>query len=280
MRTLLAAVGGLLAVLLAGAALCGAWADQRVLDRAGFVSLAAPLGDDAGFRSALAATITEEVAGSAELPAGLQELVRPIVERTAGAMTELAGFPRALNESLALSHAHTFSGTSGGEAAVTLDIAPMVALAVSRVADALGTNIRSPEQVLLPLGSAEAGGVLASVRDLPSLWWVAAVAAAAALVLMLLAARRPATALAWAGIGAGLLGAVLWLAAGLAPPLAVNAAGESALAQVFLGRLVELAVADFRPWAAVFAGAGLVIAVAGFTLRAVLGGARRAGPTG
>jgi hypothetical protein len=87
-------------------------------------------------------------------------------------------------------------------------------------------------------------------------------------------------ALAWAGIGAGLLGGVLWLAAGLAPPLAVNAAGESALAQVFLGRLVELAVADFRPWAAVFAGAGLVVAVAGFTLKAVLGGARRTGPTG
>ena len=47
MRVLLAMLSGLLAVLLAGAALCGAWANQRVFDRDGFVSLAAPLGSDA-----------------------------------------------------------------------------------------------------------------------------------------------------------------------------------------------------------------------------------------
>ena len=47
MRALLAVLSGLLAVLLAGAALGGAWANQRVFDRDGFVSLAAPLGGDA-----------------------------------------------------------------------------------------------------------------------------------------------------------------------------------------------------------------------------------------
>jgi hypothetical protein len=279
-RALLAALSGLLAVLLAGAALCGAWANQRVFDRDGFVSLAAPLGSDAEFRAALASAVTEEVAGTEDLPAGLRELVRPIVERTAGAVTELDGFPHALNETLANSHTLTFSGTTGSEAGITLDIAPIVGLAVTRVADALGTNLPVPERVLVPLGSAQTAGQLTFWQDLAAQWWVAALAAAAALVLMLLAARRSTTALAWAGIGTALLGGILWLAAVQVPPLAEGAAGSSELAATFVGRLAGMAVADFRSWAIVFAGIGLVVAVAGFTLRALLGGDRRKKATG
>lgn len=280
MRVLLAMLSGVLAVLLAGAALCGAWANQRVFDRDGFVSLAAPLGSDAQFRAALAASVTEELAGSEALPAGLRELVRPIVERTAGAVTELDGFPHALNETLANSHTLTFSGRTGSEAGITLDIAPIVGLAVTRVADALGTNLPLPERVLVPLGSAKTADQLTFWQHLAAQWWVAALAAAAALVLMLLAARRSTTALAWAGLGAALLGGILWLAAAQVPPLAEGAAGSSELAAAFVGRLAGLAVADFRTWAAVFAGTGLVVAVAGFTLRALLGGDRRKKATG
>ncbi|MGM0928811.1 MAG: hypothetical protein ACQEXN_03755 [Actinomycetota bacterium] len=280
MRALLTVLSGLLAVLLAGAALVGAWASERVFDRDGFVSLAAPLGSDAEFRAALASAVTEQLPGGDDLPAGLQELVRPIVERTAGAVTELDGFPRALNETLANSHTLTFSGTTGSEAGITLDIAPIVGLAVTRVADALGANLPVPDRVLVPLGSAPTAGLLAFWQDLAAQWWVAALAAAAALVLMLLAARRSTTALAWAGLGAALLGGILWLAAVQVPPLAVGAAGSSELAATFAGRLAGLAVADFRSWAAVFAGTGLVLAVAGFTLRALLGGDRRERATG
>lgn len=280
MRALLALVSGVLAVLLAGAALCGAWANQRVFDRSGFVSLAAPLGNDAGFRTELAAAVTDEVAGSADLPAGLQELVRPIVERTAGAVTELDGFPHAFNESLARSHTQTFSAEAGGEAAFTLDIGPVVGLAVTRVAEALGAELPVPEQVLVPLGSAQAAETLSLLQDLSGQWWLAALAAAAAVVLMLLAARRSTIALAWAGIGAGLLGGLLWLAAGQAPSLAEDAVGGNALAREFTGRLAELGAADFQAWAAMFAGASLVVAVVGFTLRTLLGGDQRSRPTG
>lgn len=280
MRALLATLSGLLAVLLAGAALCGAWANQRVFDRDGFVSLAAPLGGDAEFRAALASAVTEEVSGSADLPAGLQQLVLPIVERTAGAVTELDGFPQALNEALANSHTLTLSGKTGSDAGITLDIAPIVDLAVTRVAEALGTNLPVPERVLVPLGSAQTASQLAFWQDLAAQWWLAALLAGGALVLMLLAARRRTTALAWAGIGAAVLGGILWLAAVQVPPLAEGAAGRSELAAAFVGRLAALAVADFRPWAAVFAGVGLVVAVAGFTLRALLGGDRRQKATG
>jgi hypothetical protein len=76
------------------------------------------------------------------------------------------------------------------------------------------------------------------------------------------------------------LGGILWLAAVQVPPIAEGAVGSSELAATFAGRLAGLAVADFRPWAAVFAGAGLVVAVAGFTLRALLGGDRRKKATG
>ncbi|TJY71401.1 hypothetical protein E4J89_03890 [Arthrobacter sp. CAU 1506] len=280
MRAVLALVSGLLAVLLAGAALCGAWANQRVFDRDGFVSLAAPLGGDAEFRAALASAVTEEVSGSANLPAGLQQLVLPIVERTAGAVTELDGFPQALNEALANSHTLTLSGKTGSEAGITLDIAPIVDLAVTRVAEALGTNLPVPERVLVPVGSAQTASQLAFWQDLAAQWWVAALLAGGALMLMLLAARRRTTALAWAGIGAAALGGLLWLVAVQVPPLAEGAAGRSELAAAFVGRLAALAVADFRPWAAVFAGVGLVVAVAGFTLRALLGGDRRNKATG
>ncbi|MET1155611.1 hypothetical protein [Arthrobacter sp.] len=280
MRASLAMLSGLLAVLLAGAALGGVWATQRVFDRDGFLSLAAPLGSDAEFRAALASAVTEEVAGSADLPAGLQELVRPIVERSAGTVTELEGFPEALNETLANSHTLTFSGTSGSDAGITLDIAPIMGLAVTRVADALDTTLPVPDRVLVPLGSAKTAGVLTFWQDLAAQWWVAALAAAAALVLMLLAARRSTTALAWAGIGTATMGGILWLAAMQVPALGEGAAGSSELAATFVGRLAGLAVADFRSWAAAFAGTGLVIAVAGFTLRALLGGDRGKKATG
>ncbi|MFT4469551.1 hypothetical protein ACMX2H_06515 [Arthrobacter sulfonylureivorans] len=279
MRALLATLSGLLAVLLAGAALCGAWANQRVFDRDGFVSLAAPLGGDAEFRTALASAVTEEVSGSADLPAGLQQLVLPIVERTAGAVTELDGFPQALNEALANSHTLTLSGKTGSEAGITLDIAPIVDLAVTRVAEALGTNLPVPERVLVPVGSAQTASQLAFWQDLAAQWWLAALLAGGALALMLLAARRRTTALAWAGVGAAALGGLLWLAAVQVPPFA-EGAGRSELAAAFVGRLAAMAVADFRPWAAVFAGVGLVVAVAGFTLRALLGGDRRQKATG
>ena len=230
MRSVLALVLGLVTLVMTAVAVPAAWSSQNLTNQQGFVELAAPMGQDAKFRSALAAAIAEEVRNQSQLPPGLQELVDPIIARAAGAVTGLEEFPQAWNEALAKSHALTLEAEGPGEGALRLDIAPIVALAIQRVADTLGTEIPVQEELIVDIGQADQQQSVDLVQRVANEWrWIAA-GALAGLLLTLLVARRASTALAWLGIGAVILSVGFWLAAEAAPDMAAqhDAAGPVA----------------------------------------------------
>ncbi|NMR29795.1 hypothetical protein [Crystallibacter degradans] len=271
MRSVLALILGLVTLVMTAVAVPAAWTSQNLTNQQGFVELAAPMGQDAQFRSALAEAIAEEVRNQSQLPPGLQELVDPIIARAAGAVTGLEEFPQAWNEALAKSHTLTLEAEGPDEGALRLDIAPIVALAIQRVADTLGTEIPVQEELIVDIGQADQLQSVDLVQRVANEWrWISA-GALAGLLLTLLVARRASTALAWLGVGAVILGVGFWLAAEAAPDVAAQHDAAGPVADAFTARFVELAATSFQPWAVVLAGAGLAAAVIGVTARQLSG---------
>jgi hypothetical protein len=266
MRTFLAVVLGVAAVLLASMALPAAWVNQHVVSQEGFVELAGPMGEDEQFRSVLGAAVADEVSEHVELPAVLQDLVQPIIERVARELAAMEEFPAAWNESLAGSHELTMNGQS--EAALSLQLTPMASLAAQRVADILGRDLPvADEDIVVSFGQADQRDEVALVKQLATNWyWIAAAAVLAGLLAAVLAVHRTA-ALLWLGIGVTVAGVLLWSAAHQAAALAGSLEAGSSITDAFAGRLVELAAEDFQPWAIVLAGAGLAAAVLALTAR-------------
>lgn len=271
MRSVLALVLGLVTLVLTAVAVPAAWTSQNLTSQQGFVELAAPMGSDSQFRSALAEAIAEEVRNQSQLPPGLQELVDPIIAQAAEAVTGLEEFPRAWNEALAKSHTLTLEAEGPDEGALRLDIAPIVALAIQRVADTLGTEIPVQEELIVEIGKAQQQQSIDLIQRVASEWrWIAA-GALAGLLLTLIVARRASTALAWLGIGSVILSGGFWLASEAAPEAAARHDAAGPIADAFTARFVELAAMSFQPWAVVLAGAGLAAAVIGVTARQLSG---------
>ncbi|MCG2621755.1 hypothetical protein LVY72_07465 [Arthrobacter sp. I2-34] len=274
LRSLLAFMLGLAAVLLAAGALPAAWLHQNVFDEEGFVSFSAPMVEDSGFRSALAVAVASEASGQLDVPPAVRALARPAIERVVGRLTELDGFEQAWRESAAASHRLSLADPEHPKLAVQL--APLAQLAVREVADRLGVQAPAVGDLPVRFDSGRLEGYAAAAARLAAAWpWLAAGAVAAAVAALLLA-RRKATAVFWLGLGTAVAGLALWLAAGQLPGLA-GGISAGALAEEFAVRFAQLATAGFQPWAAALVAGGGVAALAGLVAR--LAG-QRSGPTG
>ncbi|NKX53718.1 hypothetical protein [Arthrobacter mobilis] len=273
MRSLIAAALGLVAILLAAAALPSAWLERNVFREAGWVSLAAPMAEDPQFRSALSAAVVEDLDGRLDLPPGFESLAVPVIERAADRLAELDGFDQAWEESLAASHRLSLQDRQHPGLAV--ELAPLADLAARDVEQSLGIEVPDAGNMVVQTGGPAINRYVAVAGQAAAAWpWLAAGAVVTAAGAVL-AARRRAAAAFWLGLSAVAAGAVLWLAAGNLPVLARQVSAD-ALADAFAGRLAELAMQDFQPWAAALAVAGLAAAAAGLLL--LLVGRRTGGP--
>ncbi|MCQ1999374.1 hypothetical protein [Arthrobacter zhaoxinii] len=261
MRTFVSAVFGLLAVLLAAAAFCGAWLNTNVVSENGFASLGEPLARDESLQDELAVSLSDAV--SAEVPAPLAGLVGPLITSAVEQVQSLPEYPEAWSETLRRSHALTFGNAAeGAGSAVTLDVAPLVGLVTGSVGGELGTSVPAPEQVPVEIGGAGHADLISNVQRAGEAWPLLALAAAVAGLLALIAARRRSTTFALLGVGVALAGAVLWLAAGMLPGIVsaqqVGSAVASAFAEAFAGQAAD----SFRTWTVglMLAGAGVFVA--------------------
>jgi hypothetical protein len=278
MRTAGSAFFVLIALVLGMAALPSAWLAVNLVEENGFVELASPLADHAGFTGSLAQALAEEATGSTDVPPEAAESVQPVVEDLAQGITELPDFDPAWQETLRRSHSLTLAEAQppvGAEpqAAFIVDIAPLVGLVAEQVGGQFGFDIPAPEQTLVNVGGPAERGVVERAEQAAGLWPVMAAAAGTGILIALAFAHRRSTTLALTGLGILLGGAGLWLGAGFAGGAVAGSAGGNTVSEVFTEALAARAAADFQEWCLAALAAGMLLLALGMAGR-LLRGAR------
>jgi len=273
MRSFLAFLLGLLALVCTAVAVPTLWTERNLVDETGYVALAEPLGRDPAFKKILAQTVTESVVDDSGLSAKTRAAVRPVVLQGARSVVELDRFPAAWAESNRRTHQFWF-GEPGRTPTRTdrlvVDVSPLAALVADQLPAGVRSTVKVPRQALVVVGGSEERRAIQRLEVLdPWSYWIGAGAVLFAVGAVLLARRRSAAAL-WLGIGTLVVAAVLKGAAVLgAPILAERASSASRLGARLEDALRETAEASFDRWLLVVAAIGLVLAVVGAVGRLV-----------
>ncbi|TAP45482.1 hypothetical protein [Arthrobacter sp. S39] len=271
MRTFVSAVALIIGVLLTAVAVPAIWVDRNVVQEDGFVALSGPLGQDADFQQRLAAAAVGTIDTGA-VPDALADVVRPVVEAAAGSLTGLPGYPAAWEETLRKSHRLSFPDPASPPAyaetstSLTLDVAPLVALATEELARTTGLPLEAPEQTLINVGQPEHRQWIERVSAYAPLGYSLAIGAGIALALALVAARRRWTVVFSAGVGALLLAALWTYGSQLARDAVVATASGNEVADMFKDAFAAAASGSFQSWTAAAAVAGGVLLAAGLVI--------------
>ncbi len=254
LRTFVSAVAVVMGVLLSAFAAPAIWLDRNVVHEDGFVALAAPLGQDAEFQQRLAAAAVGTIHAGAIPDALAAGLVKPVLEAAAGSLTALPGYPAAWEETLRKSHRLSFAGPASVPAdpdspsSLTLDVAPLVALATEELARTTGLPLTAPEQTLVNVGEPEQRQLVERVSAYAPLGYSLGIGAGIAFALALVSARRRWTVVFAVGLAALAL-AGLWAAGSqLARDAVLGTASGKGLADMFKDAFVAAASSSFQPW--------------------------------
>lgn len=271
MRTFVSAVAVILGLLLSAVAVPAIWVDRNVVQEDGFVALSAPLGQDADFQQRLAAAAVGTI-DTSSVPDALAGLVQPVVEAAAGSLTGLPGYPAAWEETLRKSHRLSFADPASRPAgadstsSLTLDVAPLVALATEELSRTTGLTLDSPEQTLINVGQPHQRQWIEGMSAYAPLGYPLGIGAGIAFALALVSARRRWTAIFSAGVGALLLAALWTFGSQLARDAVVGTASGNEVADMFKDEFVAAGSASFQAWASGTAVAGGVLLAAGLVI--------------
>lgn len=279
MRTFVSAIAVVLGVLLSALAVPAIWLDRNVVQEDGFVALAGPLGKDAEFQQRLATAAVGTI-DTGTIPDALAGLVRPVLEAAAGSLTALPGYPAAWEETLRKSHRLSFAAPAAAPAepdtpsSLTLDLAPLVALATEELARTTGLPLTAPEQTLINVGEPEQRQLVERVSAYAPLGYSLAIGAGIAFALALVSARRRWSVLFAVGLAALAL-AGLWAAGSqFARDAAVGTASGNGLADMFKNAFVAAASSSFQSWVGGAAITGGVLVAAALVIRIASPGRR------
>ncbi|MEN8581768.1 hypothetical protein ABFP37_03525 [Burkholderia sp. RS01] len=281
MRSFVAALAVILGLLLSAAAVPAIWVDRSIVQEDGFVALAAPLGKDPAFQKRLATAAVGSIDAGASLPGPVAQLVRPVLEAAAASLTGLPEYPAAWEETLRKSHRLNFAdpATLPPEAdsatSLTLDVAPLVALATKQISDKVGVPLEAPKQTLVNLGQSSQRQLIERVSAYSPVGYSLALGAGVAFLLALVTAQRRWKVLAVIGLG-GLGLAGLWtVASGWVSGAVASTASGNEMADLFKREFVAAAAAGFASWILAAAVAGAIFLAAGLLIRVIGGSARR-----
>ena len=256
------------------------WVDRNIVREDGFVVLTAPLGKDPAFQQRLATTAVDSLVSGSQLPEGLIELARPVLDSAAQSLSGLPGYPEAWAETLRRSHRLTFAdpNTLPAEAdsasSLTLDVAPLVGLVATQVSDATTLPLEAPGQVLIHIGQSNQRQLIERVTVYAPMGNAVAVGAALAFLLAFVAARRRENVLIGMGVGALLLAGAWKLASDVAGAAVAGISSGNDVAELFKNEFVAACSASFGQWIAAAAVAGAALLVTGVAVR-VAGGRKR-----
>ncbi|WP_104062114.1 hypothetical protein [Arthrobacter sp. 4R501] len=279
MRTFVSAIAVVVGVLLSVLAVPAIWLDRNVVQEDGFVALAAPLGQDAEFQQRLAAAAVGTIDTGA-IPDALAGLVTPVLEAAASSLTALPGYPAAWEETLRKSHRLSFAAPASAPAepdspsSLTLDVAPLVALATEELARTTGLPLTAPEQTLVNVGEPEQRQMVERASAYAPLGYSLAIGAGIAFALALVSARRRWTVILAVGLGALALGG-LWAAGSqVARDAIVGTASGNGLSDMFKDAFVAAASSSFQSWVGGAAITGAVLVAAAVVIRIASPGRR------
>lgn len=279
LRTFVSAVAVVLGVLLSALAVPAIWLDRNVVQEDGFVALAAPLGQDAEFQQRLAAAAVGTIDMGA-IPNALAGMVAPVLEAAAGSLTEVPGYPAAWEETLRKSHRLSFAGPAAVPAgpdspsSLTLDVAPLVALAMGELARTTGLPLTAPEETLINVGEPEQRQLVERVSAYAPLGYPLAIGAGIAFALALVSARRRWTVVFAVGLGALALAALWGAGSQLARDALLGTASGNGLADMFKDAFVAAASSSFQSWIGGAAMTGGVLVAAALVIRIASPGRR------
>lgn len=212
MRTALSALLVIAALLVAAVAGPAMWLQRNVVDEAGFVALAGPLGSNKDFQEGASALLAAEAASALNLPGSLNDLAAAVIDDAARGLYTNPGYPAAWSETLRRSHNLTFAAAGNTEVAgdVVLDVEPLVGLIAASVGGNLGVTVPLPAEVAVRMDEAKVAALLPALTKLGG-WsgWLAG-AAVVLLALGILVARRRGAALVLSGVGLAVV-ALVWL---------------------------------------------------------------------
>jgi len=271
LRTFVSAVAVILGVLLSAVAVPAIWVDRNVVDEDGFVAMSAPLGQDADFQQRLAAAAVGTI-DTSSIPDALAGLVQPVAQAAAGSLTGLPGYPAAWEESLRKSHRLSFADPASLPAeadtatSLTLDVAPLVALAVEELSRTTGLKLEAPEQTLINVGQPDQRQWIERLSAYAPLAYSLAIGAGIALALALVLARRRWTVFFSAGVGALVLAALWTFGSQWARGAIVGTASGNEVADRFKDAFVAAASSSFQSWISGTAVAGGVLLAAGLVI--------------
>lgn len=266
MRSFVAAAAALLAVLLAAVAVPAIWLDRTIVQEQGFVELAAPLGKNPEFQQQLAVAAVGTI-DSGAVPGFFSDLIQPVLEDAASALTALPEYPAAWEETLRKSHRLSFAGPEtddGGSisaSSLTLDVAPLVSLGAAEISRITRLPLDPPDQTLINVGLPEHKEWTERLTTYAPAGYLLAGGSAIALVLALVAAHRRWRVVAAAGAGALLLAAAWSFGSRWLSAAAVAADSGNEVANMFRDEFVAASAADFQGWAMATAigGGGLLL---------------------
>lgn len=279
LRTFVSAVAVVLGVLLSALTVPAIWLDRNVVQEDGFVALAAPLGQDAEFQQRLAAAAVGTIDMGA-IPDALAGLVAPVLEAAAGSLTEVPGYPAAWEETLRKSHRLSFAGPAAVPAgpdspsSLTLDVAPLVALAMGELARTTGLPLTAPKETLINVGEPEQRQLVERVSAYAPLGYPLAIGAGIAFALALVSARRRWTVVFSVGLAALALAALWGAGSQLAREALLGTASGNGLPEMFKDAFVAAASSSFQSWIGGAAMTGGVLVAAALVIRIASPGRR------
>lgn len=244
MRNVVSALLIILALVVSAVAGPALWLQKNVIEQAGFVQLAGPLGSNKSFQEGLSSVVASQATASIDLPPQLNELATTLIQNTARSIYSEPGYDHAWTDTLQRSHALTFAAAGNKEIQgdLQLDIAPLVALIAAKVGNTAGVELPTPKDVVVALEQPELARLLPAATTLGGwgIWLV--VLAVGLLAAGIFAARRRSLTLILAGAGFAVV-ALIWLfASGIVASVLQNmATGPEAAKQfgVELGALAQ-----------------------------------------
>lgn len=271
MRTIMAFLLGLAALLAGMATLPAAWVAHNVASEDGYVSFTEPLARDQAFHK----TIADAVGATLVEKAGLPAVLRPTTSAaiTAGTLriADAPGFVNAWDQTQRQSHRimfddqRTLPADLDATNRLAVDLGPMSAYVVDQVNKDLPVALTAPKQIIVSVGGNSSNNALDQIKKTPSWTRDGLIAAVVLGALSLLIARRRAIAVGLLGIGAIAVAAALHgVSAVVIPRLQDDNTSPSALAKPMIDLLGARAGDSFDRWLITLAVGGAIAAVVGF----------------
>jgi len=276
MRSFLAFVFGVCAVLATLVTMPAEWVSNNIADENGYVAFAEPIGRDSQFHGALADALSETLAQRAQLPSAAQPAAKAAIVRVANKVSGEPGFVAAWNDTQRQSHKIMLGDPRDlppeldSSPSFAIDLGPLGKFIIDQANKDLPFTISAPDQAVIAVNGAPQADTLDRIRATPTYARNGLIALALSAALALAFARRKSIAIAWLGLGAILAAGVLKVGVSVVVPEILNRnTAPSPFAKALRDVFVERANESFGSWLVVLGIGGAVVAVAGFALRLI-----------